>query len=73
MMKLLALLLVLAPLLAACETSDCLDESGGDYQSSYTPTWDGNAAADRAIEHERQMQRDNCAAAAEGRDRPCYY
>ena len=73
MLRLLALLMLAAPLLAGCETSDWMDESGDEYQSSYTPTWDGNAAADQAIEHERQRQRDNCAAAAEGRDRPCYY
>jgi len=74
MIKFVALLLVAVPLLAACETSDWMADPD---DASYVPyeqqnTYDAQADTDAVIAHERAVNAENCAAAAEGRDRVCY-
>ena len=75
MLKSLAAMLFILPLLAGCETSDWMaDPNDPDYvpiQSQYS--YDAQADTDAVIAHERARNAENCAAAAEGRDRPCYY
>ena len=78
MFRLISTIAVIAPLLAGCETSDWMAEPD-EYSPAYTssdssasPNYDPNASNDQFMEHERAVNRENCAAAYEGRDRVCY-
>ena len=73
MRKLLLSTLLLLPLLAGCETSDWMaDPDDPGYVPYQSSTYDAQADTDAVIAHERARNAENCAAAAEGRDRPCY-
>lgn len=75
MFKLISAVIVIGPLLAACETSDWMadaDEYSPAYTSSDSSSYDPNASYDQFMEHQRAVNRENCAAASEGRDRVCY-
>jgi len=76
MIKLLALLLVAVPVLTACETSDWMADPDESYTPSYSTTssdpQDDPFSTESVIAHERAVNAENCAAAAQGRDRVCY-
>jgi len=74
MMKFAMLLLVAVPLLTACETSDWMADPDENYTPTYTTSdaQDDPFSTDAVIAHQRAVNAENCAAAAEGRDRVCY-
>ncbi len=74
MKRLVLLLVVVAPLLTACETTDWFaDTSDASSQdtATYSPNFDANAADEQFWAHQRAVQEENCAAAMQGRDRVC--
>jgi hypothetical protein len=72
MMKLLLLAAVAVPLLAGCETTDWMADDSADYAPVTTSDDDPNASYNQFMDHQRQVNAENCAAASEGRDRVCY-
>jgi hypothetical protein len=78
MLRMIVVGVLLAPLLAGCETTDWFADGSEDYGSTYsadtTTTDDSNnpLSSENVMKHYEDVNRQNCVDYNAGHDVPCY-